>query len=139
MQPEHLPNNMLSPKVQQLRAIRTVLLALHKRLLDAERDLYEARHGRIATPNEFLQLALEDEEFDWLRTFSKLIVEIDESIASRRDPITLERANFLLQLSRETLQPSPIGTPTAQKYYAAIERNSTVAQLHLQIKAVFDR
>ena len=69
MQPEHLKNNMLSPKVQQLKAIRTVLLALHKRLLDGERDLYEARHGRIATPNEFLQLALEDEEFDCCARF----------------------------------------------------------------------
>jgi hypothetical protein len=129
---------MLSQKVQQLKAIRTVLMVLHKKLLDSERDLYEARHGRIASPNEFLELALSHEEFDWLRTFSKLIVEIDEAIASKRDPITLEKADDLLNLSRETLQPSPIGTPTAQKYYIAIERHSTIAQLHLQIKTVFD-
>ncbi len=130
---------MLSQKVQQLKSIRTVLMVLHKKLLDAERELYEARHGPIASPNEFLKLALEDEEFHWLRTFSKLIVEIDEAIASKRDPITLEKADDLLNLSRETLQPSPIGTPTAQKYYVAIERYSTIAQLHVQIKMVFDR
>jgi hypothetical protein len=130
---------MLSQKVQQLKSIRTVLMVLHKKLLDAERELYEARHGPIASPNEFLTLALQDEEFDWLRTFSKLIVEIDEAIASKRDPITLEKADALLNLSRETLQPSPIGTPTAQKYYVAIERYSTIAQLHVQIKMVFDR
>ena len=130
---------MLSHKVQQLKAIRTILMVLHKKLLDGERELYEARHGRIASPNEFFKLALGDEEFDWLRAFSKLIVEIDEAIDSRRDPITLEKADFLLTLSRETLQPSPTGSPTAQKYYRAIEQHSTIAKLHVQVKEVFDR
>ncbi len=130
---------MLSQKIQQLKAIRTVLMTLHKKLLDGERTLYEARHGPIATPNEFLSLALTDDEFDWLRSFSKLIVEIDEALASKRDPIDLPKADDLLNLSRETLQPSPIGNPTAQKYYVAIEQNSTIAQLHLQVKAIFDR
>jgi hypothetical protein len=41
-------------------------------------------------------------------------------------------------VARQTLQPSPVGGVTAQNYYSAIERDSTIAKLHLQIKQVFD-
>jgi hypothetical protein len=133
-----MSDEILSFKVKQLRTIRTVLLALHKMLMDSEKRLYEARYGPISGPNEYFKIVLEDEEFSWLRTFSQLIVEIDEAIDTRRDPITLEVANELLDVARQTLQPSPVGTTTAQKYYLAIERDSTIAKLHLQIKQVFE-
>jgi len=133
---EMIPDDTLMLKVGQLQQVRTILLKLHKSLLDLEKDLYEARYGRIGSPNEFFKLVLEAEEFMWLRTFSKLIVEIDEAIASKRDPITLEKAIELVELSRATLQPSPIGHITAQRYYIAIERDSTIARMHLQVHEI---
>ena len=85
-----------------------------------------------------IKVVLEDEEFVWLRTFSLLIVEIDEAIYSKRNPVTLEATTDLLDVARQTLQPSPVGNVTAQNYYLAIERDSTVAKLHLQITQVLD-
>lgn len=133
-----MSDQILHFRVKQLRTIRGVLLTLHKRLLDSQKQVYEARYGTIAGPNEYFKIVLEDEEFVWLRTFSQLIVEIDEAIDSKRDPMTLDKGNALLDMARQTLQPSPIGTVTAQKYYLAIEQDSTIAQLHLQIKQVFE-
>ena len=125
-------------KVKQLHTIRTVLLVLHKTLMDSQKLLYEARYGPIGGPNEYFKIVLEDEEFVWLRTFSLLIVEIDEAIYSKRNPVTLEAATALLDVARQTLQPSSVGSVTAQNYYLAIERDTTIAKLHLQIKQVFD-
>ena len=65
-------------------------------------------------------------------------MEIDEAIYSKRTPVTLDVATALLDVAWQTLQPSPIGGVTAQNYYLAIERDSTIAKLHLQIKEVFD-
>jgi hypothetical protein len=133
-----MSDEILTFKVKQLHTIRTVLLVLHKTLMDSQKLLYEARYGPIGGPNEYFKIVLEDEEFVWLRTFSLLIVEIDEAIYSKRNPVTLEAATALLDVARQTLQPSPVGSVTAQNYYLAIERDTTIAKLHLQIKQVFD-
>ena len=133
-----MSDEILKFKVKQLHTIRTVLLVLHKTLMDSQKLLYEARYGPIGGPNEYFKVVLEDEEFVWLRTFSLLIVEIDEAIYSKRNPVTLEAATALLDVARQTLQPSPVGGATAQNYYLAIERDSTIAKLHLQITQVFE-
>ena len=133
-----MSDEILKFKVKQLHTIRTVLLVLHKTLMDAQKLLYEARYGPIGGPNEYFKVVLEDEEFVWLRTFSLLIVEIDEAIYSKRNPVTLEVATELLGVAQQTLQPSPVGDVTARNYYLAIERDSTIAKLHLQITQVFE-
>ncbi len=133
-----MSDERLKSKVKQLHTIRTVLLVLHKTLLDAQKLVYEARYGPIGGPNEYFKIVLEADEFVWLRTFSLLIVEIDEAIYSKRNPVNLETATALLDVARQTLQPSPVGNATAQNYYLAIERDSTIAKLHLQIKQAFD-
>ena len=69
-----MSDEILKFKVKQLHTIRTVLLALHKTLLDSQKLIYEARYGPIAGPNEYFKVVLEEEEFVWLRTFSLLIV-----------------------------------------------------------------
>ena len=63
---------------ERLNNVRDGLLRLHKGLLASERVGYEKANGRIASRQEFLQLALKDDWFAWLRPVSELIVQIDE-------------------------------------------------------------
>jgi len=67
----------LDTKVLLLKNARLKVLALHKSLLDEERNSFEQLNGQI-TSGQFLNLLVNDENFQWLRTFSTLIVEIDE-------------------------------------------------------------
>src|SRR4028119_2344723 len=100
---------------QRLREVRAALLRLHKALLHSERDVYEQLHGRIRSKGEFFQLVLQDEWFSWLRPFSQFIVEIDEAL-SAKEPITLDRANELLDEVRSLVSPAEEGTNREQRY-----------------------
>jgi len=55
---------------ERLLALHSVLLRLHKALLDSERTTYEAVHGRILSPGAFLQLVIHNEWFTWLQAMS---------------------------------------------------------------------
>ncbi|HKJ22962.1 MAG TPA: hypothetical protein VKA13_07725, partial [Gammaproteobacteria bacterium] len=58
---------------QTLDDLHGPLLHLHKTLLEIERKAYEKAHGRLSA-NELLKLALNDQQFAWLRELSALIV-----------------------------------------------------------------
>ncbi len=69
-------------KAELLKDGRNLLLKLHKSLLDHERAIYEGDHGP-QTATQFLNILLEDPDFNWLRKFSTLIVDIDEMFAQK--------------------------------------------------------
>jgi hypothetical protein len=117
---------------QRLREVRAALLRLHKALLNSERDVYEQFHGRIRSNGEFFQLVLEDEWFSWLRPFSQSIVEIDEAV-SAKEPITLDRANELLEEVRSLISPAEEGTTRQQRYFQAIQRDPDIALMHAEV------
>lgn len=60
-----------------LTEMRRNLLALHKTLVDAEREEYERRHGRVLD-GEFLTALLNAPELDWLKPLTTLVAQIDE-------------------------------------------------------------
>ncbi len=117
---------------QRLREVRAALLRLHKALLHSERDVYEQFHGRIRSKGEFFQLVLEDEWFSWLRPFSQFIVQIDEAL-SAKEPITVDRANELLDEARSLVSPCEQGTTREQRYYQAIQRDPDIALMHAEV------
>jgi hypothetical protein len=100
-----------------LRELRTVLLHLHKTLLDWQRAEYEQDHGPLAT-SELLQVLFNDEAFAWLRTMSGLIVQIDEALAAK--PPDVPAAAPLLIRTRELAAPQP-GSAYAERYHARSE------------------
>ncbi len=120
---------------QHLREIRAALLRLHKALLDSEREVYERRHGRIQSKGEFFQLVIGDEWFSWLRPFSQFIVEIDEALSSK-EPITLHRANELIDEARFLVSPAEAGTTREQRYYQAIQRDPNIALMHAEVSSL---
>jgi len=54
------------------------MLGFHKLLIDLERSEIERASGSI-TAGQFLNLLMNDDRFEWLRTISKLVVRIDEA------------------------------------------------------------
>ncbi len=70
-------SKIFSTKVKLLKRERLQLLQLHKLFVDAERSEYEQQNGRVSS-GQFLNLLVNDANFQWLRKFSILIVEIDE-------------------------------------------------------------
>ena len=59
-------------------AVRHALLELHKAMIDAQRVRYEREHGRIATASEYLGIVLEHPQFEWIRSLSALMAQLDE-------------------------------------------------------------
>lgn len=65
-------------KTADLKQARDKMLGFHKLLIDHERSEIERVAGKI-TAGQFLNLLMNDDRFEWLRTISKLVVRIDEA------------------------------------------------------------
>jgi hypothetical protein len=116
---------------QLLTDIRIKLLHLHKLLLDTERIRYEQVRGKVST-GELLQLAINHDQFAWLRQLSELILHIDELIHSD-EPITSEAIAALIADVRILLTPDEAGNDFAVKYDAAFQRNPDVVLAHADL------
>ena len=111
---------------------------LHKALLDSERREYEQQNGAIRTKGEFLNLVMGDAWFSWLRPISQFIVQIDEAMSAKREPATLDQAQELLTEARQLLTPNEHGTTGEQRYFEAIQRDPTIAMMHVQLSKLLD-
>jgi len=115
-----------------LQQVRSAFLRLHKALLDSERVLYEQFYGRIPSSGEFFRLVIGHEWFNWLRPMSQFIASVDETL-STKEPLTLERANELLEEARRINYLSEDGTPEQQRYYYAIQRDPNIAIMYVEV------
>jgi hypothetical protein len=120
------------PTVQRLRQLRSILLRLHKALLESERIIYEQFYGRIQSSGEFFRLVIGHEWFSWLRPISQFIVQIDE-VLSAKEPVTSDKADELLAEARNLLKPSETGTALETRYYRAIQRDPDIALMHAEV------
>jgi hypothetical protein len=129
-------DNELTEKTrQQLTQVRTVLLRLHKTLLDFERDGYERAHGKIANSYAFLQLVMSDPWFAWLRQLSELIVEMDELMAAKETPREAT-AVALTQQASILLTPSETDGEFQRKYFTAMQQSPEVVLAHSEFAAL---
>ena len=111
------------------------LLRLHKALLDDERLSYERVHGRIPSNGAFLQLALNDAWFAWLRPLSQLIAKLDE-LSESKDPVPREAIPALLGSLQALLIPTEEGEGFGRQYHDALQRNSEVVLSHAAVRAL---
>ncbi|HEY2974235.1 MAG TPA: hypothetical protein VGJ48_17095 [Pyrinomonadaceae bacterium] len=130
------PENEISEKTrEQLVNVRTVLLRLHKTLLDFERETYERGHAKIANSYALLDLVMKDPWFAWLRQLSELIVEMDELLAAKETP----RENTGVALIRQAgilLTPAESGSEFQRKYSAAMQQSPEVVLAHSELARV---
>ncbi|HET9425925.1 MAG TPA: hypothetical protein VFO55_11175 [Gemmatimonadaceae bacterium] len=114
----------------QVIAIRDALLALHKVLLETERVRYERINGRITDMFQLLNLTIHDPAFAWLRPLSALIVEIDEQLDDKEEPLTSDQASATRAEVRVLLTPSQVGPDFQRNYHWALQESPDAVIAH---------
>jgi hypothetical protein len=123
-------------ETEKLKSARNLLLKLHKSLVDHERSTYEAFNGKMSS-TDFLNLLLNDDDFEWLRRFSTLIVDIDEMFA-QKNGFSEEAVGAHLTRMRGLLAMEGEDDYFQAKYKWALQNDSNVAALHAEIKKTLE-
>jgi len=123
--------NKMQSIIQLLKESRLRLLKLHKLLIDIERENFENLNGKI-TSGHYLNLLVNDSNFEWLRKFSTLIVEIDEML-DLDDGYTINMINKNLSQMRELLDSETIDENFNKKFKTVLQTNSEVADKREEI------
>lgn len=124
----------LADILPKLDSARNDLLTLHRVLLQAERVRYEKVFGRIQGNGEFLQLAMNDPWFIWLRPMMRLVSEIDSRLLDRgQPPMTAEDAAQMLSEARRLLRPDSAGSGFQQEFQQLLQDSPEVAVIHRQL------
>jgi len=118
---------LAEPDLHRLVDLRLGLLRLHKALLEMERIDYEKIHGQVNS-GELLQLVVSHPQFNWLRTISAFVVEIDEALDSDQ-PATVSDFENLIKQAR-ILFTSPENEEFRTRYQAALQREPGVVMAH---------
>ena len=108
---------------RKLKELSKAFLRLHKTLLNGAKIEYEAKNGRIAGVNQYLQLVLDDPHFAWLRKMSSLIALIDEAVSVRR-PASEAEAQALFNEAKTVLNFEDADAGFNDKFQAALQKNS---------------
>jgi hypothetical protein len=118
---------------RKLNDARLGLLALHKALLDYERIRFERTHGRIESTGAFLQLAINDPHFAWLRPVSELVVQIDELLVSDEPGAEVD-ADTIMAHARTLLRADENGGEFQRNYHRTLQDSPEVVMAHAQWK-----
>jgi catechol 2,3-dioxygenase len=122
------PDTPSDDVLRRLDDLRLGLLTIHKALLNHERIRYEREHGRVPSSGEFLQLAIHDPWFAWLRPLSALVVRIDEALAAV-EPVS--DAEQLIAEARALLRADESGGDGfTGHYYRALQDSPEVVMAH---------
>jgi hypothetical protein len=117
---------------QRLQKVRNALLRLHKVLVESERVTYEKTIGAIQSPNQFLQLLIDDPWFAWLQPLSQLIVAMDEA-HDAKEPATDAAAQALIHQAKLLLVASEEGEGFSRHYFDALQRDPDVVLTHADV------
>jgi hypothetical protein len=120
----------------KLTELRTVLLRLHKTLLDMERREYEREHGHVST-GELFRLVIDHQQFGWLHNISEFVVRLDETLAGET-PITAEDLRSAVGMARKMFVPSESGDAFQKRYFDAIQRDPAVVMEHAELARLFN-
>ena len=118
---------------RKLNDARLGLLALHKALLDYERIRYERTHGRVESSGAFLQLAIGDPQFAWLRSISEVVVQIDQLLVSDEPGAEVD-ADKVMEHAKSLLQPDENGDDFQRRSHRALQDSPEVVMVHAQWK-----
>ncbi len=111
------------PVRQQLREVRRGFFRLHKTLIDTERAAFERAEGRLSD-GQFLQALIQDPFFAWLRSYSSLLVEIDEALAAK-EPLSRESGRGYIEQVSALVAPA-MGDEGANRYEQVRQRDPDV-------------
>ena len=104
-------------------------MKLHAVLLESERAQYDRDIQRIRSSQQFLDLALNDPAFAWLRVLSQLVVLIDETLDAKEPPSSAE-ASRLVHKALDLLSPAQPNGTFERPYLEALQRDPEVILAH---------
>ena len=119
-----------------MREVHQKLLSLYSALIAAEQLTYERVHGRIGSPDELLQLVLNDPWFTWLYPMLDLLLRIEQLLDDDAFDITLENIEHLVAEVRTLTRPSIEGDGFERAYYEALQRTPDMLLAHFQVTRV---
>jgi hypothetical protein len=126
----------MSEARDRLKTLRDGLLRLHLILLDSVKSAYDRDVQRITSSGQYLNLALNDPWFAWLRELSQFIVLIDETM-DLEEPPGLADAERLIARARTMISPVEDGQGFSGKYYEAMQADPAVVLAHRDMMKVF--
>jgi hypothetical protein len=115
---------------EQILTVRHALLALHKILLELERQRFERANGRITDMFQLLNLTINDPAFAWLRPLSTLIVDIDEKLDDKDNPMTSAQVEATRREIRELLSANQVGNDFQRNYHWALQESPEAVISH---------
>ena len=118
--------------IQNLTELRNILLALHKELLEYQKQIYEATVGPINSPNQYYNLVVNDSNFAWLRTLSALVISIDEALEAKQAP-DVKTIRGIFSYTKKLLTATGFGDTFETHYVTAIQKNAHVSLMHGKI------
>ena len=128
-----MPDATPTESVKRLAAIRHAMMHLHRALLESERVRYERLNGRVGSNADFLQLALHDPWFAWLRPMSALIVAMDERMDPDAEP-GVPAPESLMEQPRELMRADEEGGDFPSHYHDALQRDPAVVMAHASVQ-----
>jgi len=123
---------------QRLQNLRIALLGLHKALVDSERVSYEKTVGGIQSPNQFLNLLMNDPWFAWLQPISQLIIAMDEALEAK-EPLSDAGAHALIKNTSQLLVATEVGEGFSRHYFDALQRDPDVVLAHAEAARLFSQ
>ncbi len=126
-----LVTDKIHSRILLLKESRLKLLRLHKLLVDIERENFENLKGKISS-GHYLNLLVNDSNFEWLRKFSILIVEIDEML-DLDDGYATNTIDKHLSKMRNLLEIETVDEDFNKKFKNILQINSEVAEMRNEI------
>ena len=116
------------------QTVARALRELHRALMERARREYESEHGEVLSAHQLLRLLTTDPYFDWLRSLSELMVDID---MARDEPAVMAELESAVRPSIEHILSSPDAKPAgafAQRYWPYVQDDPHVAMAHAAVK-----
>jgi len=113
----------------QLKTLSSTLRKLHKTLVDVETK----RFGEPGNAFEHLQLLTSHPQFAWLRQISEVLVDIDERLDDKEQPVDSVAVESVRKTLDGLLSAENSGE-FRQKYLEALQASTDVAIAHGELR-----
>jgi hypothetical protein len=116
--------------------VASALRDLHRALMERARRDYERDHLEVLSAGRLLQLLATDPYFNWLRSLSELMVDID--MVRDAGPALMEELSTAVRPAVEHLTSAPKTTEAAgsfaEHYWRYVQDDPHVAMAHAAVK-----
>jgi hypothetical protein len=120
----------------QWQKLASALRDLHRALMERGRRDYERERGEVLNPGHLLQLLATDPYFEWLRSLSELMVDID--MVRDAEPALMDELATAVRPAVEHFITVPrtkeAGHPFAERYWPYLQDDPHVAMAHAAVK-----